>query len=110
MGPPSPGREAGGLLKHLTVKNGLLRGSVPKLPPNQVDVLSRLAMGETVVEIAASWGVSRTVVYRNWDRARQTLNARNGLHAVVLWQELSLEERTTPLGCPSSEEKQARDA
>ena len=56
-----------------------------KLTPNEVEILSSLAEGESVAEIAESWGRSKTVVYRQLESARQALGARTDAQAVALW-------------------------
>ena len=56
-----------------------------KLTPNEVEILSRLAMGDIVTEIAEGWGRSKTVIYRHLDQARRVLGARSNFQAVAIW-------------------------
>ncbi len=56
-----------------------------RLTPNEVEILSRLAEGESVAEIAESWGRSKTVIYRQLESARRALGAKSDAHAVALF-------------------------
>ena len=56
-----------------------------KLTPNEVEILNRLAGGETVSEVAATWGRTPSLVYRTFRRARRALGARTGLEAIARW-------------------------
>lgn len=60
-----------------------------KLTPNENEVMARQAAGETVNDIAESWGVSKTVVYRARQQAQWKLDARTHLQAVARWVEAS---------------------
>lgn len=62
-----------------------------KFTPNEVGALQGVAEGETVAEIAESWGVSRPVVYRALLRARRKLGARTPAHALALWLRMSIQ-------------------
>ncbi len=61
-----------------------MKKRTPRLTPNALDALSRLASGERVTEIAESWGMSKAAVYKTLDRAKQELGASNLIHAVAL--------------------------
>lgn len=54
-----------------------------KLPADAAELLARLANGETIVEIAAAWGVSPRSVYRMAAQARVALGARTNREAMV---------------------------
>lgn len=56
-----------------------------QLTPNGVDILGRLAVGDSVADIARAWGVSGTLVYAQLARAREALGARSDCHAIALW-------------------------
>jgi DNA-binding CsgD family transcriptional regulator len=56
-----------------------------RLTPNEVEILSRLAEGGSVAEIAESWGRSKTAVYRQLESARRALGAKSDAHAVALF-------------------------
>jgi len=56
-----------------------------KLSPNQTAVLTALAEGYSIKEIAEQWGVSDTVVYRNVEAARKKLGAKTTVQAVAIW-------------------------
>lgn len=60
-----------------------------KLTPNENEVMARQAAGETVNDVAESWGVSKTVVYRARQQAQRKLHARTHLQAVARWVEAS---------------------
>ncbi len=60
-----------------------------KLTPNENEVMARQAAGETVNDVAESWGVSKTVVYRARQQAQRKLDARTHLQAVARWVEAS---------------------
>ncbi len=55
------------------------------LTPNGADLLDRLSRGETVAEVAATWGVTPGLVYRTFRRVRLALGARTDLEAMVKW-------------------------
>ncbi len=60
---------------------------IAKLTPNEVEILSGLAEGDSVAEIAESWGRSKTVIYRQLETARRALGAKSDAHAVALFLE-----------------------
>jgi len=47
--------------------------------------MERLAAGETVREIAESWGRSVTVVYWELEKVRVELGAKTNVQAAVIW-------------------------
>jgi DNA-binding NarL/FixJ family response regulator len=78
------------VLKISTVKSNDRRPTAIRLTPNQAAVLTSLAEGFTVAEVAVHWGVSETVVYRNIEGARRTLGAQTTAHAIAIWVEMKL--------------------
>ena len=56
-----------------------------KLTPNEIELLDRLAGGETIPEIAADWGRTPSLVYRTFRSVRLALGARTDLEAMVTW-------------------------
>lgn len=86
------------MLKFSTVKSNERRPTTIRLTPNQAGVLTSLAEGFTVAEVAMHWGVSETVVYRNIEGARRTLGAHTTAHAIAIWVEMKLGHKTSQNG------------
>jgi DNA-binding CsgD family transcriptional regulator len=55
-----------------------------KLAPREVDVLCRIAEGETSEQIAKRWEIKRTTVDEYAEQATAKLGAKNRTHAVVM--------------------------
>ena len=62
-----------------------MKSLTAKLTPNEVELLTRLADGESVKDLADSWGTSATMVYHTFEKARSALGARTRYEAIAIW-------------------------
>jgi DNA-binding CsgD family transcriptional regulator len=66
------------------------------LSPRQVQTLQMAAAGLTSKEIGRELGLSHKTVDVHFDRLMETMQARNRLHAVLLWDRLNEQREPAP--------------